>query len=101
LGPKLFSYFVKWEAAVATTHNPREPRLQRAKPSRDLRVHQSTWETIQGTICWACLLPRQGYCVQIHYRVLVWTPCIMHRCVISTMFGWCFWFFDRSFRDFS
>ncbi len=24
---------------------------------------------------------------------LVWTPCLMHRCVISTMFGSCFSFF--------
>jgi hypothetical protein len=29
--------------------------------------------------------------------LLVWTPCIMHRCVISTMFGWCFWFFKKKF----
>jgi hypothetical protein len=25
--------------------------------------------------------------------ILVWTPCLMHRCVISTMFGSCFSFF--------
>jgi hypothetical protein len=29
----------------------------------------------------------------LHFMILMWTPCIMHRCVISTMFGWCFWFF--------
>jgi hypothetical protein len=33
----LFSYFVKWKAAMATTHSPREPRHHRAVPSRDLR----------------------------------------------------------------
>jgi hypothetical protein len=27
--------------------------------------------------------------------VLVWTLCIMHRCVTSTMFGSCFWFFKK------
>jgi hypothetical protein len=27
----------------------------------------------------------------------VWAPCIMHGCVISTMFGWCFWFFKKTF----
>jgi hypothetical protein len=27
----------------------------------------------------------------------VWTPCIMHRCVISTMLGSCFWFFKKTF----
>jgi len=28
-----------------------------------------------------------------------WSPpsCIMHGCVISTMFGWCFWFFKKTF----
>jgi len=31
------------------------------------------------------------------YILLVATPCIMHRCVISTMFGWCFWFFKKTF----
>jgi hypothetical protein len=31
------------------------------------------------------------------YISLVWTPCIMHRCVISTMFGWCFWFLKKIF----
>jgi hypothetical protein len=35
-------------------------------------------------ICLPCL-PRQWYCVQIHYRVLVWTPCLMHRCVYLTV----------------
>jgi hypothetical protein len=34
-------------------------------------------------------------CIYIH--LLVWTPCIMHRCVISTMFGWCFWFSKKNF----
>jgi hypothetical protein len=29
--------------------------------------------------------------------ILVWTPCIMHGCVISTMFGSCFWFFKKNF----
>jgi hypothetical protein len=29
--------------------------------------------------------------------LLVRTPCIMHMCVISTMFGWCFWFFKKTF----
>jgi hypothetical protein len=33
----------------------------------------------------------------MNYLGLVWTPCIMHRCVISTMFGWCFWFFKKTF----
>ncbi len=28
---------------------------------------------------------------------LVWTPCLMHRCVISTMFGSCFRFFIKTF----
>jgi len=27
----------------------------------------------------------------------VWASCIMHGCVISTMFGWCFWFFKKTF----
>jgi hypothetical protein len=31
------------------------------------------------------------------YRILVWAPCIMHGCVISTMFGRCFWFFKKTF----
>jgi hypothetical protein len=26
---------------------------------------------------------------------LVWTPCLMHRCVISTMFDSCFSFFKK------
>jgi len=30
-------------------------------------------------------------------ELLVWTSCIMHKCVISTMFGWCFWFFKKTF----
>jgi hypothetical protein len=33
----------------------------------------------------------------LYYKLLVWTPCIMHGCVISTMFGWCFWFFKKTF----
>jgi hypothetical protein len=28
---------------------------------------------------------------------LLWTSCIMHRCVISTMFGSCVWFFKKTF----
>jgi hypothetical protein len=27
----------------------------------------------------------------------VCAPCIMHRCVISTMFGSCFWFVKKTF----
>jgi len=30
-------------------------------------------------------------------RILVVTLCIMHMCVISTMFGWCFWFLKKTF----
>jgi hypothetical protein len=45
------------------------------------------------TICnEVCHLP-----YYIYYVILVWTPCIMHRCVISTMFDWCFWFFKKTF----
>jgi len=33
----------------------------------------------------------------LFYFELVWTLCIMHRCVISTMFSWCFWFFKKTF----
>jgi hypothetical protein len=29
------------------------------------------------------------------YVILVWTPCLMHRCVISTIFGSCFSFFFK------
>jgi hypothetical protein len=29
--------------------------------------------------------------------LLVWTLCIMHRCVTSTMFGSCFWFLRKTF----
>jgi hypothetical protein len=35
-----------------------------------------TWDHL----CWPCL-GRQGLCVDNHYRVLVWTLCLMHRCV--------------------
>ncbi len=31
--------------------------------------------------------------IYIYYLLLVWTPCLMHRCVISIMFGSCFSFF--------
>ncbi len=36
-----------------------------------------------------------GGCVQFSSitNIWVWTPCLMHRCVISTMFGSCFSFF--------
>jgi hypothetical protein len=41
--------------------------------------------------------PDSGEASFFLYIILVWTPCIMHRCVISTMFGWCFWFFKKTF----
>jgi hypothetical protein len=35
------------------------------------------------------------YIRSIYIGILVWTPCLMHMCVISTMFGSCFSFLKK------
>jgi hypothetical protein len=45
----------------------------------------------------ATVRPDSGEASFFLYNILVWTPCIMHRCVILTMFGWCVWFKKKKF----
>jgi len=49
--------------------------------NRDYRIWSNFWKF---------------YLIRTNF-ILVWTLCIMHRCVILTMFGWCFWFFKKTF----
>jgi hypothetical protein len=53
-------------------------------------IHQNLTNGTMNFFWWICF-----WNIDIHCPLwlLVWTLCIMHRCVTSTMFGSCFWFF--------
>ncbi len=56
--------------------------------------HPECWSFGSGVWAWSWMAWMDRRLISSWIKmILVWTPCLMHRCVISTMFGSCFSFF--------
>ncbi len=82
------------------THHPLTGSLEPGMPSISLSWAPHSYSDDDHThvyvtkMCLSALFcSLNGWICYPIYTLLVWTPCLMHRCVISTMFGSCFSFF--------